>query len=200
MSQTDETRRTIAYADGQQTLTLSRVYPTDAPDLWDACTNAERIPRWFLPIRGDLTVGGTYELEGNAHGTVETCDPPREFTATWEFGGDVSRIRVSIAPEGDAARFTLEHTGGTDSDHWREYGPAAVGIGWDGMLHGLGLHTESGQPVDPQLVAEWAGSEEGLAFTRASGDHWLAADLAAGTTPEDAERRAAATVRAYTGG
>ena len=55
---------------------IAQTYPTPIEDLWDACTNAERIPRWFLPISGDLRVGGRYQLEGNASGTVQTCDAP----------------------------------------------------------------------------------------------------------------------------
>ena len=89
-------------------MTISQAYDTDAADLWDACTNIERIPRWFLPITGDLKVGGRYQLDGNANGTILTCDPPREFTATWEFGGDVSWIEVRITGEGPhRSRFEL---------------------------------------------------------------------------------------------
>ena len=50
-----------------------RIYPADQADLWDALTNADRIPRWFLPVSGDLRVGGRYQLEGNAGGVVERC-------------------------------------------------------------------------------------------------------------------------------
>ena len=45
-------------------VTLSRVYDTTAEDLWDTCTNPERIPRWFLPVSGDLHVGGRYRSRG----------------------------------------------------------------------------------------------------------------------------------------
>jgi hypothetical protein len=38
-----------------KTVTLTRSYPTGIDDLWSALTNSERIPRWFLPITGDLT-------------------------------------------------------------------------------------------------------------------------------------------------
>ena len=55
---------------------ISAVYDTTLDDLWDACTNAERIPRWFLPVSGELRDGGRYQLEGNAGGTIERCDPP----------------------------------------------------------------------------------------------------------------------------
>ncbi len=65
-------------------VTISQSYDTDQHDLWDAVTNIERIPRWLMPISGDLKVGGSYQLEGHAGGTVLTCDPPKNFTATWE--------------------------------------------------------------------------------------------------------------------
>src|SRR5690348_9465302 len=39
-----------------------RTYATDQADLWDALTNIERIPRWFLPVTGELKVGGRYQL------------------------------------------------------------------------------------------------------------------------------------------
>src|SRR4051794_38783044 len=132
------------------TVTISQAYDTDVEDLWEACTTAERIPRWFLPITGDLRVGGRYQLEGNAGGTVERCDPPKSFTATWEFAGAVSWIEVRITAEDNGrARFELEHTMRVD-DHWDQFGPGAVGVGYDMMLIGLTLHlTSSGATVDP---------------------------------------------------
>ena len=104
--QINTVRRTVGTrtleAGEARVVTISQSYDTDAADLWDACTNIERIPRWFLPVTGDLRVGGQYQLEGNANGTILTCDPPREFTATWECGGDVSWIEVRITGEGSA--------------------------------------------------------------------------------------------------
>ncbi|MEU8590267.1 SRPBCC domain-containing protein [Streptomyces sp. NPDC048664] len=66
---------------------LSRTFGSPPAEVWDACTRSERIPRWFLPISGDLRGGGRYQLQGNAGGTIERCDPPNGFFATWEFGG-----------------------------------------------------------------------------------------------------------------
>ena len=37
---------------------LSRTYDAPIDDVWDALTNAGRIGRWFLPITGDLKLGG----------------------------------------------------------------------------------------------------------------------------------------------
>ena len=63
-------------------VTLSRIYLTTVDDLWDAVTNPERIPRWFLPISGDLEAGGRYQLEGNAGGVIEACERLSHFAFT----------------------------------------------------------------------------------------------------------------------
>src|SRR4051812_39167686 len=68
----------------------TRSYPTTIDDLWEAITSAERLPRWFLPVTGDLRLGGRYQLEGNAGGTITECEPPRRLEVTWEFGGEVT--------------------------------------------------------------------------------------------------------------
>ncbi|MEA5362676.1 SRPBCC family protein [Amycolatopsis sp., V23-08] len=179
-------------------LTISQVYDTDVDDLWDACTNAERIPRWFLPVSGELKLGGHYQLEGNAGGTVERCDPPRGFAATWEFGGNVSWIEVRLTPEGDGTRFELEHVAHVD-ERWDEFGPGAVGIGWDGMLVGLVLHlADPGTAVDAEAAMAWMMSPEGIRFMTASGEAWYEADVAAGADPVNARGAADRTLAAYT--
>ena len=53
-------------------------------------TNGERIPRWFLPVSGELGPGGRYQLEGNAGGVITVCERQSHFALTWEFVGDVS--------------------------------------------------------------------------------------------------------------
>lgn len=184
-----------------RTVTLSKVYDTTVEDLWDACTNRERIPRWFLPISGDLHVGGRYELEGNAGGIIESCDPPHSFSATWEYGGEMSRIAVRLTPEpDDRARLTLDHSGHADDDKWTEFGPGAVGVGWDLGLLGLGLHLASGRVVDPTEIAAWMGADEGKQFVTLSSQRWRDAHIAAGAPPADARAAADRTTAAYTGG
>ncbi|MEN3311750.1 MAG: hypothetical protein V7645_1079, partial [Actinomycetota bacterium] len=116
-----------------RTVTVSRVYDTALEDLWDACTNPERIPRWFLPVSGDLRLGGRFDIEGNASGAIEQCEPPRSFNATWEFGGATSWIELRLTPEADGrTRFALHHIAKIDDEIWAQYGPGAVGVGWDG--------------------------------------------------------------------
>lgn len=55
----------------------TRTYDTTVDDVWDALTSVERIPRWFLPVTGDLRIGGRYQLKGNAGGEIRRCEPPR---------------------------------------------------------------------------------------------------------------------------
>jgi uncharacterized protein YndB with AHSA1/START domain len=89
------------------TVTLTRLYDTSVDDLWDALTSKERIPRWFLPIEGELKLGGKYQLKGNAGGTITACTPPSHFAATWEFGGRMSWVDVKVAADSSKARMTL---------------------------------------------------------------------------------------------
>jgi uncharacterized protein YndB with AHSA1/START domain len=182
-------------------LTISQEYATDLDDMWDVVTNPDRIARWFLPVSGDLAEGGRYQLEGNAGGTITRCDPPRSYAATWEFGDQVSWIEVRLSPAGERrTRFELEHVAHVD-DHFQQYGPGAVGIGWDMGLLGLANYlADPESAMDPQAGMAWAASDEGKEFMRLSSDAWTEADIAAGTDPEQARTRAANTYAAYTGG
>ena len=180
---------------GDGTVTIARTYATTVDDMWDACTNPERIARWFLPVSGDLRPGGKYDLKGNASGTVESCDPPNAFRITWEFGGQVTYVDLRLTAAGPGeTRLELSHSG-QGGDHWEEFGPGAVGLGWDGALYGLGLHLEGGGSADPS----WIYSDEAKEFFRASAEQWRAAHVAAGADPEVAQASADRTIAAYTG-
>ena len=174
---------------------------TALEDLWDACTNAQRISRWFLPISGHLQPGGRFAFEGNASGTIERCEPPHSIDATWEFGGQTSWVELRLTPEGDGrTRFTLVHIARLDDDTWAQFGPGAVGIGWDGGVLGLTLHLAGGadQP-DREEVAAWQASDDGRRFVTLAGERWAEADIAAGTDPGEARSAAERTIGAYTG-
>jgi uncharacterized protein YndB with AHSA1/START domain len=182
------------------TVTISQTYDTTVDDLWDACTNPDRIPRWFIPVSGDLRLGGQYQLEGNAGGTIERCDRPVFFRATWEYGGETSwiEVRIEATPDG-RARLELAHIGAGDSERWAEFGPGAVGVGWDLTLLGLAIHLRTGADIDPAEVGPWMASADGATFMQASSDGWCAAHVAAGTGGDEAKAAAARTKAAYTG-
>ncbi|CAN5496900.1 SRPBCC family protein [soil metagenome] len=180
-------------------VTVTRTYPSGPADVWSAMTTAERIPRWFLPVTGDLEVGGHYQLEGNAGGVVESCDPPHSFSVTWEFGGDVSWVEVARAPAYGGTELVLRHVAHVDDERWAEFGPGAVGVGWDLGLRGLLLHLESGGPVDPAGFAAWTVSEDGRAYVTGASEAWGDASVAAGEDGAAARSAAARTTAFYTG-
>ena len=179
-------------------VTLTRLYDTSVDDLWDAVTSKERIPRWFLPVEGELQLGGRYQLKGNAGGTITGCAPPTHFAATWEFGSAISWIDVRLAAERHQARLTLEHTAIIE-DHWNQFGPGAVGIGWDLALAGLERYLASGATVDHAAAEAWMGSPEGKDFMTTSGEFWRAAHVASGVAPDEAKQRSDRTIAFYRG-
>jgi uncharacterized protein YndB with AHSA1/START domain len=184
-----------------RTITIARVYDTPPEDLWDVCTDPERISRWFLPISGDLRPGGRFAFEGNASGTIERCEPPHSVDATWEYGGQVSWIELRLTPEPDGrSRFALEHIAHVDDDLWAQFGPGAVGIGWDGGVLGLTLYLAGdGAAPDRAAVEAWQASEDGRRFHALASERWAEASIAAGTPAAEAEAAAARSTGFYTG-
>lgn len=197
-------------ADGHEVRiqSLAQEYPSDIADVWEAVTTADRIARWFMPVEGDLTLGGRYQLTGNAGGEVLACDPPADgvasFRVTWEFAGGRSWVTVRLAAVGgDRTRFELEHiarVAEVPAEMWDQFGPGALGVGWDGGLIGLALHlgTQDGA-ISPNEAEAWAVSEEGKAFYRAAADAWADAHVAAGADQTTAAKAADSTYGFYTG-
>ena len=176
----------------------SRTYDTTPDDLWDALTSRERIPRWFLPISGDLRVGGRYQLEGNAGGTITHCEPPRHVAVTWEYGDQLSWVDARIESTSDGrAHLTLEHIAHVPEPMWDQFGPGAVGVGWDLALAGLGNHIATGDSVTPGEGLAWLLSEDGRAFVRHVSDDWGRASIASGTDEAAAHAAVARTTAAY---
>src|SRR5688572_9389735 len=137
----------------------------------------------------------------NAGGTITACEPPRHLAATWEFGGGVSWIDVrldAVAPE--RTLLVLERTATVEGDFWNQYGPGAVGVGWDLTLLGLGLHL-GGDMSSGRVEGEaWAASDDGKRYQRLASDDWCRASIAFGTDPAQARSAADRTTEFYTGG
>lgn len=200
-SQLGAVERTVSSLerDGQpaRAVTITRRYATTVEDLWDAITTAERIARWFLPISGDLELGGRYQLEGNAGGTITHCEPPSSLALTWEFGGDVSWVDVELSRDGPEARLALTHTA-LLTDHWHEFGPGAVGVGWEMGLLGMELHLT--RPNEPKIDEQtFHTTAEGKALLTGSSEAWGRAAIAAGADLEAALAAARRTTAFYTG-
>lgn len=178
----------------------TRTYDTTVEDVWDALTNAERIPRWFLPVTGNLRLGGRYQFEGNAGGMITRCEPPRLLVVTWEMGGSASWLTISLVedPTG-GTRLELEHIAHIGDDVWDRFGPGAVGVGWDLAMMGLAQHLASGATVDRNEAAAWSTSNEGRDFVRRSSEEWCGASITSGTDEKAAKAAAARTTAFYSG-
>ena len=178
--------------------TLARDFATGIEDVWDAVANGERIPRWFLPISGELIPGGRFQLEGNASGKILECERPSYFAVTWEFAGDVSWVEVRLAGEEvDRVRLTMTHTS-LLSEHWDTYGPGATGVGWELGLMGLAIHLANPEAPMPE-EDDFATSTDGKAFIVGSSERWGHAAVGAGSDPEIANTAARRTTAFYTG-
>jgi uncharacterized protein YndB with AHSA1/START domain len=177
----------------------SRSFDTTIDDVWDAITNAERLPRWFSPVSGDLKLGGRYQIEGNAGGTITRCEPPRELALTWEFGGDTSWVNVSLRDEGATTRLELQHIA-HPGPHWDQFGPGAVGVGWELGLMGLQRHIENPKAEKPpESDPAWMASDEAKQFMKLSSDAWGRASVKSGVDEAAALERAERTRAAYCG-
>jgi uncharacterized protein YndB with AHSA1/START domain len=198
------TRRTVGTgklpAGDANVVTLSRSYPADADDVWDAITNPERITRWFLPVSGDLRLGGTYQLEGNAGGEIRACEPPRRLLLTWIFGEppgpeDSSLVEVLLGPGPDGGTtLTLVHTAVVPPEMWDNFGPGGVGVGWDLALLGLAAHLAGIELGSP---SELETNPEMHACMTASSEAWGVAFGESGADPDVVERTTAATTAFY---
>src|ERR1700733_6268531 len=149
-------RRTLDAGEALSVI-ISQVYPAAIEDVWDACTSPDRIARWFVPVTGDLRAGGRFQIDGNASGTIESCDPPRGFTATWEFGGQTSRIelRLSSVPPG-STRLELEHIAAPGGRTGAECG-RGLGYGPDGTGHLPDAGKVRGPPGESRMAGLRAG-------------------------------------------
>ena len=189
----------IAAGEGR-TVRLERTYDSPIEDVWDALTDPERISRWFLPITGDYRVGGRYQFEGNAGGEIVSCERPKRLRVTWVYGevtspADVSEVEVRLTAVGEGSTtFVLEHTAIVPEEMWAQFGPGAVGVGWDGGVLGLSLHLRGGSVGDPLA---WQVSDEGRAFYARCSEAWGAANVVSGADPDAAASAVANTTAFY---
>jgi hypothetical protein len=106
-----------------------------------------------------------------------------------------SELEVRLTAVGEASTtLDLEHTAIVPDDLWAEYGPGAVGVGWDQGLLGLTLHLRGGSVGDSMA---WQLSDEGRAFATRSSAAWGAANEASGADPAAAARAAVNTTAFY---
>jgi uncharacterized protein YndB with AHSA1/START domain len=152
--------RTIAAGEARVAV-FTRTYPTSIEDLWDACTNPDRLQRWYVPVTGDLRLGGSFEQVNMGSGTIIGCEPPRLLKLS--LGGGVDEIELRLLPaandadaDADATILELQHATTLDS---HEIGGQiydaifCMGGGYYPRLYALDLHLRGTLPADYDSAA-----------------------------------------------
>ena len=88
---------------------FTRTYQTTVEDLWDACTNPERLCRWYVPVSGDFRIGGHFQQQDMGEGTIVACEPPQFLKLSLGDGVDEIELRLTAGPDHDTASLQLQH-------------------------------------------------------------------------------------------
>jgi uncharacterized protein YndB with AHSA1/START domain len=141
------------------------VYDTDIDDLWEACTNPERLARWIAKVSGDLRVGGSihavFTSTWTGPGRIDACEKPHHLLLTTQPDTeDEAQIEAWLTEEGARTRLVVEERG-LPGDRLHFYG-----AGWQAHLEDLGrslgdaaaagLEPWSEQTPEPTWRARWA--------------------------------------------
>jgi uncharacterized protein YndB with AHSA1/START domain len=94
---------------------FTRTYETTIEDLWDACTDPERLKRWYVPVTGDLREGGTFQQVNMGSGTIVACEAPILLHLSLGGGVDEIEVRLSPGPEEGTTTLELQHATTLDS-------------------------------------------------------------------------------------
>lgn len=124
------------------------VYDTALEDLWQACTEPERLARWIAQVDGDLRVGATVQATftstWSAPVRIDVCDAPHHLVLTSEPGTpDEGQLEAWLTGEGPRTRLVIEDRGipvGELPFH---------GAGWQVHLEDLGRALASGMSAHP---------------------------------------------------
>jgi uncharacterized protein YndB with AHSA1/START domain len=92
-----------------------RTYQTTVEDLWDACTNPERLRRWYVPVTGELRIGGNFQQVNMGTGTILECEAPQMLKLSLGGGADEIELRLSPGPEDGITTLELQHATTLDS-------------------------------------------------------------------------------------
>ena len=126
---------------------FDRHYATSPEDLWQACTDPERLARWFAPVTGDLRPGGAFTIHFDDDDSptchVRSCEAPALLVWEWPVRDVQTVVTVQVGADGAGARLRLRHER-LAADHVPAYA-----AGWDTYVRALEAH------VDGTRVPEW---------------------------------------------
>jgi uncharacterized protein YndB with AHSA1/START domain len=152
-----------------------RDYPRPVADVWQALTDPALLERWFLPVSGDLRVGGRFQTQGNAGGEILRCVAPSLLEITW--GDATSIVQLRLSSTSSLTTLELEHSVPLA---FAQSGAGAlfVGPGWDSALRALAGFLRGEAPADPNAAAS---SLETQRFAKQAMFAWAEAIKASGT-------------------
>ena len=161
MTELTEVLGRVERAGDQVAVVFDRHYATSPDDLWEACTDPDRLARWFAPVSGDLRIGGAFTIHFDDADTpqcqVLTCDPPHRLVWEWPVGDAATLVSAEITPDADGARLVLRHERLTPSQ------AAGYAAGWDTYVRRLEAHL-SGVPL-PDWEQTWSALHARYAAT-----------------------------------
>lgn len=135
---------------------FDRRYATDPVDLWQACTDPERLARWFAPVTGDLRPGGNFRIHFDDADTppcrVLACEAPQRLVWEWPIREVATVVTVEVHADGDGSRLVLHHTRLADGQL------AGYAAGWDLHIRSLDAHVAGGEA--PDWGASWGALHE----------------------------------------
>jgi uncharacterized protein YndB with AHSA1/START domain len=199
ISSIEAVRRETGTSGSARTLLIERGYNATRDDVWDALTSTDRLARWFLPVSGDLTLGGKYQIEGNASGEILECEPPQRFKITWIYGDPdaLSEVEVRLTADSEErTTLTLEHIAEVPEEFWSTYGPGATGVGYDLSLYGLEAHL-AGKDFTPEEKAAFESSDYARELMTRSSQAWGEAYRASGASEAEVAAATEATTKFY---
>jgi uncharacterized protein YndB with AHSA1/START domain len=162
--------RTIPAGDARVAV-FTRTYETTIEDLWDACTDPERLRRWYVPVTGDLRVGGSFAQANMGSGTILACDAPHLLKLSLGGGADEIELRLSPGAEDGTTTLELQHATTFDSHDIGGQTFDAVfcmGGGYYPRLLALDLHLRGTLPDDYDSTAFHLNPEMRPAIDRGS--------------------------------
>ncbi|MDX6197225.1 MAG: hypothetical protein QOJ79_376 [Actinomycetota bacterium] len=148
-----ELRHPTIPAGPARSATFRRTYDASIEDVWDACTNPERLARWYQPVQGDLRLGGEFTQGEMGGGRIVACEAPRLLRLALG-PGDPSpdQLEVRLSPGADGGTvLEVEHATTLDSHEIGGQMYDAVycmGGGYGPRMLALDLYLHDALPAD----------------------------------------------------
>ena len=149
--------------DGDEVVVVfDRHYATSPDDLWRACTEPDRLARWFAPVAGDLRPGGDFTIHFDdadiPRCRVVTCEAPTRLVWEWPIGDVRTVVTAEVSADGEGSRLVLRHERLTDGQ------VAGYAAGWDTYVR-ASTSTSTARRA-PDWVATWSALHELYAADR----------------------------------